>query len=254
MGSEGVAMSQGVSAGFGRTIRAVHVADGVQATAAALVDAALILVPSADDAGVALPASSGDLRIAEASSATVRTIDQLQRELSDGPLLWATGQHELVAWGHLKADRRWRRWGLHASQQISATSVMCIRLVAGRSQVGALYLYSAQRDAFDSDADRQVALLVASHGAVAIDNAREINRLRRAVLRKATIAKAIGILMVRRHVDEARAQRLLESWASQRNQRIDQVAADVVRCQEQRWEPDEQSATAAAARAHAALN
>lgn len=213
---------------FIEAVSAMHAADGVRSTAEAAVAAAMALVPGTSAAGVALSRGREAMEIEAASSDAVRSCDRRQHELRDGPL-YALKEGEMVSWG-LIGSNSWRRWGVHAAEKTDARSVLCIRLRSRESAVGALYLYGRERDSFDVET-RQLAMLVAQHAAAALDNAREIHTLRRAVLSRTTTATAVGILMARYKVDDERAFELLRRWSSHRNEKLRMVAAEVVRRQ-----------------------
>lgn len=228
MTADDVAVLDQQCAKFIEAMQPMHEADGVRSTAEAVVDAAMAVVPGAIEVGVALMRRRGNAEMVAATSEAVRVCDQRQRDLGQGPFhVLQDGQ--LASWG-AACSKQWRKWGTFAAEQTRARSVMCVRLVARRTVIGALYVYASGRELMDVRT-RQRVMLLAEHAAAALVNAREIHTLRRAVLSRTTVATAVGILMARYRLDDERAFELLRRWSSHRNEKLRVVAQEVVRRQ-----------------------
>jgi GAF domain-containing protein len=165
-------------------------------------------------------------------------IDQVQYAVDEGPCLEAirtdgTG----FAWSaDLASDGdHWPKFGPRAAG-LGLGSVLGVGLFPGGEQprLGALNIYSTRPHGFD-DADRNIALLLASHASVALARARdataarlEATQLTAALQSRDVIGQAKGILMERRGLDAGQAFDVLRSASQDLNVKLTEIAATLV--------------------------
>jgi AmiR/NasT family two-component response regulator len=104
----------------------------------------------------------------------------------------------------------------------------------GEAFIGALNLYSRERDGFDR-LDEAFVTLLTEQAAVTVATterylaARDLAaQLEEAMRSRAVIEQAKGVLMARHHVDEDRAFELLRVDSQQRNVKVRVIAREVV--------------------------
>ena len=103
-----------------------------------------------------------------------------------------------------------------------------VRLFVEGDDLGALNPVSKDKDAFDEESE-QIALLFASHAAVAMSGALQQEQLQRAVRTRQLIGQAQGILMERLKITEDRAFLLLARASQDTNRKLVDLAAELVR-------------------------
>jgi GAF domain-containing protein len=202
--------------------------DSVAETLATLVDHAVTAVPGCESAGVTM-ARRGWYETTAATDQVVHDVDRYQYETDEGPCLNALEEHEIFRTGDLPADPRWPRFGQLAAE-LGILSMLSFRLFVDDETLGSLNLYSREPEAFG---DRSVALgaLFAAHAAIALDQARarESERnLERALDGNRRIGMALGIIMALHRVDEETAFNALRALSQRRNQKMREVADDVI--------------------------
>lgn len=161
-----------------------------------------------------------------ASSHEARVSDELQYESGEGPCLDAIWQHRTVVSPDLRTDARWPTWGPRMAEEVGFRSMAAFRLFTDSQNLGALNLYSHELDAFTRD-DIDHAEAFAAHLAVAVAAARIIDGLDQAILTRGSIGIAIGIVMERYSVDQARAFAVLTRLSSHSNRKLRDIAAEV---------------------------
>src|SRR5690349_12412067 len=79
------------------------------------------LIPHCDLAGLSVVHPRG-IDTPAASHESLRLIDELQYELSEGPCLDALRQTDVLAVSDLASDPRWPRWGPHIARELGVHS------------------------------------------------------------------------------------------------------------------------------------
>ena len=189
---------------------------------------ALELVPSAQEAGISLVHSGGEIDTPAATSGVVDRIDQLQYENDEGPCLSAIRTAETVQSSDVRHDERWPSWGPAAAEETGVRSMLCFRLFTHDDKYGALNLYSRQSGAFEA-VDVEHGLALAAHSAIAIAAAQEIDQLKVAMDTRSLIGQAQGILMERYDLDSERAFSVLVRSSSLTNRKLRDIALELVR-------------------------
>jgi hypothetical protein len=172
------------------------------------------------------------LRTRAATSDLARALDEMQEQTDEGPAREAV-QHvdDAVVSGNLGTDERWPDFGPLADEVgvLSALSV-CIYLDREPGELlGTLNQYSTDLDAFGT-AEREMAIVLAAHAAVAIDSVRTTEKLDSVTLGLRTrdvIGQAKGILMERGRLTADQAFDALRNASQLLNRRLADIAADV---------------------------
>jgi GAF domain-containing protein len=184
------------------------------------------LVPNAQQAGFTMLDRAGTVETAAATSDEVARIDELQYEHREGPCLDAIWDSEIVRSADVSSDDRWPDWGPRVAHETGLRSMLCFRLFTDGDRLGALNLHSRQSDAFD-DADVEHGLAMATHSAIAVSAALQVEHLKAGMDTRTVIGQAQGILMERFALDADRAFAVLARLSSHSNRKLREVAADI---------------------------
>lgn len=199
---------------------------------------ALQAVSRGDGAGVTLlemSQSSNQVQALAATEAWVAEVDTIQYDIvHEGPCITAAAQQRTVRSGNAGGDPRWPRFGPRVGR-LGVHSIMSLPLLLpDQTVVGALNLYSHSKDAFDDDAVR-LGELFAGPAGVAVRNAQVLERaqaraaqLQAALISRATIDQAIGILRSRSGATADEAFARLRAISQAENLKLSVVAEQVV--------------------------
>ncbi|WP_199432092.1 GAF and ANTAR domain-containing protein [Qaidamihabitans albus] len=198
-----------------------------------VVVAAKEIVPGADLASVTLRDSAGRYTTPVRTDPVAAELDELQYEADEGPCVNAarpasdgTARSDALAEG-----TEWPRFGPAAARRgVHAVLSTALLPVTDLPRAGALNIYSLRPHGLD-DADRDVALLLASHAAIALNAAQAIGaaevenvQLREALRSRDVIGQAKGILMQRRGVDADEAFDILRRSSQELNVKLADLA------------------------------
>lgn len=185
------------------------------------------LVPGCEMAGVTARRRRGRVESMVPSGPHVAACDVLQQELGEGPCLDAITDDPLILSPDVAQDERWPVWGKRVSEEYGIAGMLSVRIVSSDRIHGALNLYSRQQDAFDSYGI-DVAMLLATHLAVAVRSALAEEDLSVAIDSRHRIGLAQGILMEQHAMDENEAFVVLSRLSQDRNIRLIDLAEQVV--------------------------
>lgn len=163
-----------------------------------------------------------------ATDAAARAADAAQHD-AGGPCVDAIAHGVPCRTGDLDGDDRWP--ALAGRPADGLRSVLSVPLPGDADRPTGLTLYSTRSDAFDDGAET-VALLVASHGGLALAAATAREKARNlwvALDTNREIAMAVGVVMATRDLDRDEAFDLLRGVSQDANRKLAEVAAAVVR-------------------------
>ncbi len=194
-------------------------------------------IPGVDGAGVTMTDSSAGKPHIQAWSATadfVREIDTVQyHELIEGPCMTCMQSRRPVVSGSLGCDDRWPRFGGRVAR-LGVHSALSMPLLVGDQVIGAINAYAYNRDAFAEHAVQQASQF-AGPAAVAVCNAKVLSdardravQLQRALVNRAVIDQAIGILRARTGGSAEEAFDQLTRLSQAENTKLKLVAERVV--------------------------
>ncbi len=158
-------------------------------------------IPGADGAGVTLlSAERGGGQVLAASHPFVAEIDEIQyATLNEGPCITAALERRTVRSGSLGGEKMWPRFGPRVGR-LGVHSALSLPLLLAERAVGAINVYSREKDAFD-DRAAELGELFAAPAAVAVHNAQILAQaqeltaqLQSALSSRPIIDQAIGIL------------------------------------------------------------
>ena len=207
--------------------RTIHRVDTLAETLAAIVETARISVPGIDHAGISIITRKGSIETRAATDPMVWEFDRLQYELGEGPCLSAMRGDPVVSVPHARHDQRWPDF-MPRALRLGLKSQLAVRLFLDQEgTMGALNLYSTSQELIDPDAEH-VAELFASHAAIALHQAREVEHLNQALESRKAIGQALGIVMERYGLDENHAFAFLLRASSHSNIKLRDIATQMV--------------------------
>jgi GAF domain-containing protein len=163
--------------------------------------------------------------------ATYRRVDQLQYDAASGPCVDAILADAVYRVSDLAVETRWPHFGRQAAEQYGIHSMLSVRLFFEDDDlVAGLNLYSSSTGAFD-ESDETTAMLLATHGALALTAAQrqnKIDHLNRALETSRRIGAAIGILMATHKVTYDQGFDLLRIASQSRHLKIANIAEEVL--------------------------
>jgi GAF domain-containing protein len=160
-------------------------------------------------------------------------VDELQYERGYGPCLDAGRAGELFHVTDMAADDRWPDYAVHAVER-GVRSSLSVPLPFQGTTIGALNNYATRPHAF-TEADVAIGEEAAAFVAVAVGNAQaaaqaaeDAANMRQAMVSRAVIEQAKGILMERHKITSDQAFTLLTHASQQSNVKLRAVAEELV--------------------------
>ncbi len=161
------------------------------------------------------------------TSEFVWELDRIQYSLSEGPCVDSLRETSVVTAPHIRDEPRWPRF-VPRAVELGLKSQLAVRLYLDEEgTVGGLNVYSTTSEDIDVDAE-SIAELFATHAAIALGNAREVDTLQEALRTRKVIGQALGMLMTEYTLDEDAAFGLLVRTSSVTNVKLRDIAAGMV--------------------------
>lgn len=204
----------------------------VQTTVELVTRLAVETIADTAGAGVTLVDSRGQ-RSTAASSPFVAEVDALQYAFRAGPCLTAWSEQSIVRIDDLALEPRWPEWTA-AAGELGVRAMLSVPLVTTDTSVGAIKVYSRQKDAYDARAERVLSLFAQQAAAllanmVALSDARRLStQLTDALQGRDVIAQAKGILMAQGARDEQAAFAFLVTASRRSNLKLQEVARHLI--------------------------
>lgn len=183
--------------------------------------AAVEVLPEVSHASISVRHADGRLETAAPTDPVLLELDRVQYDLHEGPCYDSAVETQHAAAPDLATDPRYPRYAPHAlAEGIRAQAG--IRLFDARDSRGAINLYSRDVGAFrDLEV---VGQLFVHHAATALEYARQIDNLTTAMQSRQLVGQAVGVVMERFGLDEARAFAFLTRMAAQHEIKVREVA------------------------------
>ena len=160
--------------------------------------------------------------------------DELQYERGYGPCMDAGRAGQIFLIDDMRSEQRWPDYAQHAAAH-GVLSSLSVPLPFQGATIGALNTYAGRPNLFD-DTDIELAQEVAAWVAVAVGNAEaaarsseDLTHLRTAMMSRACIEQAKGILMERHKIKEDEAFTILTHASQWTNTKLRDVADELVR-------------------------
>jgi transcriptional regulator with GAF, ATPase, and Fis domain len=206
--------------------RSLHEQPDVEETLTAIVTSAVATVRDAEHASISAVRRRKEVHTIAATGPLPREVDRAQYATQQGPCLDSLYDQATVRLPRLAEEQRWPDF-VAAAAELGVGSMLAVQLFVAGDDLGALNLFSTRVDAFD-DEDERVALLFATHAAVAMADAQAAERLERAVSSRDLIGQAKGILMERFRITDHQAFLLLVRASQTVNSKLTTVAEELV--------------------------
>ncbi|MGI5155337.1 ANTAR domain-containing protein [Microbispora sp. CA-102843] len=200
--------------------------ESAQETLDAIVGAAVDTVPGAQHAGLTVVIRRREVETQAATGDLVQQADKAQYETGEGPCLDAAYKHRTVRLSDMTQEDRWPKFARRALD-LGVRSMLSFQLYVQKGNLGALNLYSFEKNAFDDESEH-VGLLFAAHAAVAMSGARQQEQLRHAIAVRDLIGQAKGVLMERHKLTADQAFSLLVRASQQTNSKLVDIAEYLV--------------------------
>ena len=212
---------------FGELARSLEQQSDLDATLRAIVHAAVDTVPGAQHASISAIRKRREVETRASTNNLSTAVDRAQYDSAQGPCLDTLYEQETVRLPDMAAETRWPAFTQRAAE-LGVGSMLSVQLFVEGDDLGALNLVHQDKHAFDDESE-QIALLFASHAAVAMSAAQQHEGLKRAVGTRQLIGQAQGILMERLKLTDDRAFALLVRASQDTNRKLVDVAAELVR-------------------------
>jgi GAF domain-containing protein len=222
----GTAGGNGLAERLSALARSLEMQPDLTSTLETVVRAAVATVPGAMEASISEIQRRRDVKTLAATGELPRAADHAQYDLGEGPCLDALYDQETIRLSDLDTEERWPRFVARA-RELGVGSMLAVQLFVDGENLGALNLVSRQPQAF-GDESEHVALLFASHAAVAMSGERARGHLKAAVTTRELIGQAQGILMERFKITGETAFHMLMLASQDSNRKLRDIADELV--------------------------
>lgn len=171
----------------------------------------------------------------------IRPIDQRQYDQGNGPCVDAIRHGDTFYFTGTEVEPRWRQFAEAAGAE-GIYSVLSLPMKADGETLGALNLYSRERDALRTG-QREEGLMFASQAAVTVANVKElldaraqVDQLQDALKTRTVIGQATGLLMAQEGLTSEEAFQKLVHVSQTANLKLRDVAQRYVEAWERRTE------------------
>jgi GAF domain-containing protein len=202
-----------------------HEAD-LQGTLGAIVRAAVVTVPGAEHASLSAVRERRRVVTQAATGELARAVDQAQYDTGQGPCLDALYRRQTVRVHEFRHETRWPEF-VGRVRALAVGSMLAVQLYVDGDDLGALNLLAGEPESFTGESEH-VALLFASHAAVAMAHAEQRDHLTTALSTRDLTGQAKGILMERYKVTAPQAFAMLVRISSITNRRLVDIAEELV--------------------------
>jgi GAF domain-containing protein len=215
-----------IAAALTQAARDINSPRDLDSTLDAIVHTAQRSLPGIDHVGISIAHRNGKIETRAGSDQLVWELDQLQYDLGEGPCLHAVREQPVARVDDLQAEQRWPRYvPLAVGRGVRAQ--LGLRLYIEEQTLGGLHLYSTSARSIDTEVEH-AAQLFAVHAALALGRAQREEDLNAALQTRKVIGQAIGMVMERYQLDEARAFEYLTRVSQHSNIKLRDVAQEIV--------------------------
>jgi hypothetical protein len=222
-------IDRSLQAVFTGLAKLVYAGSDVASVYQAVVDAAVRLVPGCDHACVTLRQGER-FTSAAASDDIARRVDELEREVGNGPCLDAITSEAYQHDPDLLDGSTWPELARRTVQETPVRGMVGYRMVIGERKLGALNMFSDTPGAL-SMASADIGAIIASFASVTLVASTEHQRadeLQSGLESNREIGKAIGLLMAAHDIDDAQAFEVLRRASSELNRKLVDIARELV--------------------------
>ncbi|MGN6337147.1 GAF and ANTAR domain-containing protein [Mycobacterium sp.] len=192
-----------------------------------VIKTSVVSIPGAQYAGITLVEQGGDITTVAATHDFPRWLDDVQREVGEGPCLSAAWNQHTIRIDDLASDDRWPRYRDMALERTPVRSVLSFRLFDDGKVMGALNFHADGAGAFD-DESIEVGLIFAANTTLAWNSMRREQQFQSALASRDIIGQAKGMLMERFDISAMAAFELLCRLSQQSNTRLADIAERLI--------------------------
>ena len=200
----------------------------VQETLVQIAEFAVRAIPGAEGSGLTMLEDDRPQTVV-ASAEFVHAVDDVQYGLGEGPCLLAVETRSTQTSGSLGGEPRWPRFGPRVGR-MGVHSVLSLPLLLPDRVVGALNVYAHAKDAFGSESVR-IGELFARPAAVSVHNAQILAQSQRlaeqlgaALVNRAVIDQALGVIMSRTGATSEQAFDRLRAMSQSQHLKVAEVS------------------------------
>ena len=195
----------------------------------AVCNAAPLLVTGCDLASLMLR-RNGRLITAAASSEVARQIDEMEREIGEGPCVDAILDEAAYVDADLTDGSPWPTLADKILERTTVRGTAGFRLIAEHQKVGALNLFSDTPGALTDESVDQAAVLAAftSVSLAAVSGQQSADTLKAGLVSNREVGKAIGLLMAFHKINDEQAFDILRKASQDMNVKLSVIAREVV--------------------------
>ncbi|SIS04936.1 GAF and ANTAR domain-containing protein [Williamsia sterculiae] len=199
----------------------------------AITASAVALLPGTNHAAVTLvrkrrPHQRAELESTAPTDPVSEEFDSLQHEFGDGPCFTAIWTHHTIVIDDVTTETRWPEFARAVADNTSIRSCMSIQLYTSDLELGALNLHSDAPHAYSDDDTQSLAIVLATHAAIAINTARRGEQFRSALASRDIIGQAKGMIMERYNTNAIAAFNILTKLSQDSNIPLTAVATRLV--------------------------
>ncbi|GAB7143465.1 GAF and ANTAR domain-containing protein [Mycobacterium riyadhense] len=208
-----------------RNLQEQQPTDDIDTTLGNLLDTAVKSVPGAEHAALTMGSRDG-VRTVSATAGYPILLGKIQQRHKDmcGAATW---EGQVIRIDDVTTEQRWPGYCRDVADETPIRSIMTIPLFVNRHNMGALNFYASRRHAFDAESV-EMALIMATHAALAWSMLRHDQQFRSALASRDLIGQAKGMLMERFNVDAVRAFALLSQLSQNSNTAVVEIARRLI--------------------------
>ena len=227
--SQNFSVTSDTAATFQALANLTYVGDDYAAIYQAICDTAPRLIDGCDHASLML-LRGGQPVTAAASDDVAELIDQIEREVGDGPCLDAIKDEAVFVDADLTDGSPWPTLHARVLAETRVRGMAGIRLIDDQRKTGALNLFSDTPGTLTATSVDQAIMLVSfvSVALLAAREKRDADTLRAGLTSNREIGKAIGLMMAFHHVDDETAFSILRQASQDMNIKITEVAREII--------------------------
>jgi len=207
----------------------VYSGDDYEAMYRAVCQAAVRLVDGCQHASLMLR-QNGRFVTVGATDDTAQHIDELEREIGEGPCLDAIEEEAAVLDPDLVEDSEWPRLRDQVIVRTPVRGMAGFRLLVNDRKAGALNIFSDSPHALTAKSVDQAAVLAAFTSVVLVAASRDeqARTLREGLSSNREIGKAVGLMMAFHKVNDEEAFEILRRSSQDMNLKISAIAREIV--------------------------
>lgn len=216
-----------------RLAQALTENESVGETLQSILNLAVQLIPGCHAASITVLDETGQPATIAATDEETRELDRRQYLLDDGPCLDAARHQQINSWSLAEAKQRWPAF-TSLAKELGLRSYLAAGLGLAGQRLGALNLSSRGPDGFDRLDEGLIALFLPAASAAIVSARRQTQardlaaQLNQALISRAVIDHAIGILMAESHCGADQAFEVLKRASNNRRMKLRDLAAEIV--------------------------